>query len=148
MDLSDLYSETILDLAANVPARPRLPAPGASVRRVSRLCGSTIEVDVSTSDGVIVAFGQDVRACALGQTSAAIVAREIIGTPVAEFRAVAQQMRLMLREDGEPPAGRWANLRFLEPVRDFPARHGSTLLVFDAVCEALDRIEAEQAASA
>lgn len=146
MELSDLYSEKILDLAANVLPRPRLAAPGASVRRVSRLCGSIIEVDVSAEHGVITGFGQDVRACALGQTSAAIVARQIIGTPSAEFRKVARQMHAMLEREGAPPDGRWADLRYLEPVRDYPARHASTLLVFDAVVEALDRIEGGAAA--
>src|SRR5690606_20456129 len=125
MELSDLYSEKILDLAANVLPRPRLAAPGASVRRVSRLCGSIIEVDVSIEHGVITGFGQDVRACALGQTSAAIVARQIVGTPAAEFREVARRMHAMLEAEGSPPDGRWADLRYLEPVRDYPARHMS-----------------------
>ena len=145
MELSDLYSEKVLNIAANAMQRPRLDAPAASVRKVSRLCGSVIEVDITTEDGVITAFGQDVRACALGQTSAAIVAREVIGTPTGEFRTLATQMRAMLKDAGAPPTGRWADLAYLEPVRDYPARHTSTLLVFDAICDALDRIEGKVA---
>lgn len=142
MELSDLYSERILEIAANPPRAERLPDPDASARRVSRICGSVIEVDVKVVDGVITAFGQDVQACALGQTSAAIVAREIVGTPTVEFRAVRDQMTAMLKEDGVPPTGKWSDLAYLEPVRDYRPRHTSTLLVFDAVVDALDRIEA------
>ena len=93
---------------------------------------------------VIAGYGHDISACALGQTSAAIVATNVIGTPVAEFRALRDQMTAMLKADGTPPAGRWADLSYLEPVREYPPRHTSTLLVFDAVVEALDKIEAGQ----
>lgn len=100
-----------------------------------------IDVDISVRDGIIVAYGQEVNACALGQTSAAIVARTIVGTPTNEFRKVRRQMTAMLKADGPPPDGRWADLKYLEPVRDYAARHASTLLVFDAVGDALDKIE-------
>jgi len=146
MELSDLYSEKILQIAGNPPKVPRLAAPDASARKVSRVCGSSIEVDVVVEDGVITGYGHDLSACALGQTSAAIVAREIVGTPVGEFRAVRDQMFRMLKEDGTPPAGKWDDLRFLEPVRDYRPRHTSTMLVFDAVVEALDKIEAKRIA--
>jgi NifU-like protein involved in Fe-S cluster formation len=143
MDLSDLYSEKILEIAANQPIPGRLPNPDASVRKVSRICGSSIEVDVSVREGVIAGYGHTISACALGQTSAAIVATHIVGTPVAEFRRVRDEMTAMLKADGVPPAGeRWGDLKYLEPVRDYAPRHTSTLLVFDAVAEALDRIEA------
>lgn len=142
MELSDLYSEKILDLAAHIPVTPRLAAPGASSRRVSRTCGSVIEVDVTVRDGVIAEFGQQVAACALGQTAASVVASNIVGTTPGEFRLVRAQMHAMLKDNGDPPTGaRWANLKYLEPVRDYRARHGSTLLVFDAVADALDAIE-------
>lgn len=141
MELSDLYSERILEIAGNPPAAARLARPDASARKVSRICGSVIEVDLVVEHGVITAYGHEVSACALGQTSAAIVAREIVGTPVDEFRRLRDQMTAMLKADGAPPAGRWADLRYLEPVRDYRPRHASTLLVFDAVVEALDRVE-------
>jgi NifU-like protein involved in Fe-S cluster formation len=121
-----------------------LPAPDASARKVSRICGSVIEVDVIVADGVITGYGQEVSACALGQTSAAIVAREIVGTRVEDFRTLAQQMREMLKTEGVPPSGKWSDLAYLEPVREFPARHASTLLVFDAIVDALDKATAKQ----
>lgn len=148
MELSELYSERILEIAGNPPDAPRLAHPGASARKVSRLCGSVIEVDIAVEDGRITSYGHEVAACALGQTSAAIVAREIVGTSTAEFRRIRDEMIAMLKTDGPPPAGKWADLRYLEPVRDYKPRHGSTLLVFDAVAEALDRIEAREGATA
>lgn len=148
MDLSDLYSQKILDLAGNAPQPGRLALPNASARKVSRVCGSVIEVDVSVRDGVIVAYGHEISACALGQTSAAVVAREIVGTPVEEFRQVRAQMHAMLKENGVPPSGKWDDLRYLEPVREYRARHVSTLLVFDAVVDALEKIESNQPVAA
>lgn len=144
MELSDLYSQKILEIAANQPTPGRLVQPGATARKVSRVCGSSIEVDIAVEGGVIVDYGHKIAACALGQTSAAIVATHIAGTPVAEFRALRQQMTAMLKADGAPPGGRWADLAYLQPVRDYSPRHASTLLVFDAVVEALDKIEAGQ----
>jgi NifU-like protein involved in Fe-S cluster formation len=143
MELSDLYSEKILEIAANPPSAARLAAPDASARRVSRVCGSMIEVDVKVAGGVITAYGHEISACALGQTSAAIVSREIVGTPVAEFLDVRAAMTAMLKADGRPPTGRWADLGYLEPVRDYRARHISTLLVFDAVADALGQLGAD-----
>lgn len=142
MDLSDLYSEKILEIAANQPIPGRLANPGASARRVSRVCGSSIEVDVALTDGVISGYGHTISACALGQTSAAIVAARIVGTPAEELRLVRTQMYAMLKANGAPPVGeRWADLKYLEPVREYRPRHTSTLLVFDAVVDALDAIE-------
>jgi len=141
MELSDLYSEKILEIAGNPPMAERLADPDASARKVSRICGSVIDVDLKVRDGLIVAYGHEVSACALGQTSAAIVAREIIGTPTTEFRILREQMTNMLKANGPPPAGKWADLGYLEPVRDYTARHASTLLVFEAVTDALDKIE-------
>ena len=142
MDLSDLYSEKILEIAANQPIPGRLANPGATARRVSRVCGSSIEVDVALTDGVISGYGHTISACALGQTSAAIVAARIVGTPADELRLVRTQMYAMLKADGAPPTGeRWDDLKYLEPVREYRPRHTSTLLVFDAVVDALDTIE-------
>lgn len=141
MELSDLYSEKILALAAHIPVRPRLANADASARRVSRVCGSIVEVDVTLTDGRISAYGHEVSACALGQTSAAVVADHIIGATPDEMRLVRTQMVAMLKANGAPPTGeRWADLQYLEPVRDYSPRHASTLLVFEAVVDALDAI--------
>jgi NifU-like protein involved in Fe-S cluster formation len=148
MELSDLYSQKILEIAANQPTPGRLAEPDATARRVSRVCGSSIEVDIVVRDGAIRHYGHKISACALGQTSAAIVATHIVGTPITEFRALREQMTAMLKADGTPPDGKWADLAFLEPVRDYAPRHTSTLLVFDAVVDALDKIEAGQKVAA
>jgi NifU-like protein involved in Fe-S cluster formation len=148
MDLSDLYSEKILDLAANALQPPRLAQPDASARKVSRVCGSVIEVDIAVRDGVIAAYGHDISACALGQTSAAVVAREVVGTPLGEVRALRAQMHAMLKENGPPPSGKWSDLKYLEPVREYRPRHMSTLLVFDALVEALDKVESTESVTA
>jgi len=141
MELTDLYSDRILEIAGNQPRPGRLATADASARRVSRICGSSIEVDVAVTDGVITGYGHEISACALGQTSAAIVATHIVGTPVAEFRRVREEMTAMLKDNGVPPAGaRWVDLKYLEPVRDYRPRHTSTLLVFDAVNDALDKL--------
>lgn len=144
MELSDLYSEKILDLAGNARQPGRLAEADVSARKVSRVCGSMIEVDLRLHDGVITGYGHEISACALGQTSASIVAREILGTPASEFLAVRQAMHAMLKQGGRPPGGKWDDLKYLEPVRDYPARHASTLLVFDAVAAALEKLESSQ----
>ena len=147
MELTDLYSDKILEIAGNQPRPGRLSAPDGTARKVSRVCGSSIEVDIRVVDGVIVGYGHEIQACALGQTSAAIVATNIVGAPVVEFRRVRDEMTAMLKSDGTPPAGeRWVDLKYLEPVREYRPRHTSTLLVFDAVCEALDKAEAKASA--
>ena len=148
MDISDLYSEKILDLAANAVQPPRLAHPDASARKVSRVCGSLIEVDLVVQDGVITEYGHHLSACALGQTSAAVVAREVVGTRTADFLRLRDQMHAMLKENGPPPSGKWSDLAYLEPVREYKARHMSTLLVFDAIAEALEKIESRQAVAA
>jgi NifU-like protein involved in Fe-S cluster formation len=144
VELSNLYSDRLLELAATAPQPGRLSAPDASAHKVSRICGSMIDVDVVVRDGVIAEYGHALSACALGQASASVVAREIVGTPVSEFVALRQAMVAMLAGAGAAPGGRWSDLAYLEPVRDYKARHPSTLLVFDAVCEALDKIESAQ----
>lgn len=148
MELSDLYSQKILDLAGNARQPGRLAQPDASSRKVSRVCGSVIEVDLIVRDGVIVDYGHEISACALGQTSAAVVAREIVGTPVGEFRQIREQMHAMLKSDGTPPQGKWSDLAYLEPVREYRARHMSTLLVFDAVVDAIEKIESAESLAA
>lgn len=141
MELSDLYSEKILQIAANQPIPGRLANPDATARRVSRVCGSSIEVDIALDEGVITGYGHSISACALGQTSAAIVATNVIGATADEMRQLRGQMYAMLKAGGPPPGGKWDDLKYLEPVRDYRPRHTSTLLVFDAVVDALDAIE-------
>mgnify|MGYP000897030632 FL=1 len=142
-DLDDIYNQRIFELAAAMPRAVALDHPDAAARAHSKLCGSTVEVEIKLDDDRIADFGQSVKACLLGQASAAIVGREIVGTSEAEFRAVAAAMRRMLKEGGPSPEGRWADLGLLEPVKDYPHRHASTLLVFDAVERALDEAKAK-----
>ncbi|WP_269581513.1 iron-sulfur cluster assembly scaffold protein [Roseibium sp. Sym1] len=141
--LDDIYNAKILEFAGNIPRIGRLEHPDASAKAHSKLCGSTVVVDLSVKDGVVTDFAHDVKACALGQASSSIMARNIIGATAEELREVQKTMRAMLKEGGEPPTGRFADLKFLEPVREYKARHASTLLTFDAVVDALDQIEAK-----
>jgi NifU-like protein involved in Fe-S cluster formation len=140
--LDDVYNERILEFAGNIPRLGRLDRPDATAKAHSRLCGSTVTVDLRMADGRVADFAHEVRACALGQASSSIMARTVVGSTPEELRGVREAMRRMLKENGPPPDGRWADLRFLEPVRDYKARHASTMLTFDAVAEALDRIDA------
>jgi NifU-like protein involved in Fe-S cluster formation len=138
----DIYSQRILKLAANMPRAERLPHPDATATAHSKLCGSRVTVDLSMQGNVVTDYGQNVKACLLGQSSAAVMGREIVGSTAAELRAVGTAMREMLKTGGSPPNGRWADLAALEPVKDYKARHASTLLVFDAVEDAIRQIEA------
>jgi NifU-like protein involved in Fe-S cluster formation len=146
--LDDIYNRRILELAADIPRLGRLPAPDASATAHSKLCGSTVTVDLAVADGAVTDFAHTVKACALGQASSSLMARHVVGATPEELRNVRAEMRRMLKENGPAPAGKWADLAVLEPVRDFKARHASTLLTFDAVVEALDRIEAGAVAAA
>lgn len=143
-DLDDIYADRLLALAAGISRTQRLTGADASASAHSKLCGSTVAVDACFEDGRITDFGQEVKACLLGQASASVVAREIVGTRIEEFRKVAAQMRAMLKAGGQPPGGRWSDLALLEPVRDYRARHASTLLVFDALEEAINKYEARK----
>jgi NifU-like protein involved in Fe-S cluster formation len=145
-ELDQIYSAKILELAAGIPKARRIAAPDATATAHSKLCGSTVTVDVTMVDGRVTDYAQTVKACLLGQSAAAAVAHQIIGTTAAEFREVAATMRAMLKAGGPPPSGRWADLAALQPVKDYKARHTSTLLVFDAVQRALDEVEAKVAA--
>ncbi len=145
--LSDIYNQRILELAADIPRLGRLPGPDGTARAHSKLCGSTITVDLTTDGEVVTDFAHDVKACALGQASSSLMARLVVGSSSDELRAVREAMRRMLKEGAPPPEGRWEELRVLEPVRDFKARHASTLLTFDAVVDALGQIEARRAAA-
>jgi NifU-like protein involved in Fe-S cluster formation len=146
--LNEIYNKRILELAADIPRLGRLERPDASATAHSKLCGSTVTVDLALDGDVVSDFAHEVKACALGQASSSIMARHVVGSTADELRTVRHAMRRMLKDGGEPPSGKWEDLRVLEPVRDFKARHASTLLTFDAVVDALDEIQAKRAAPA
>ncbi len=143
--IDDIYNKRILEFAGNIPRLGRLPRPDASATAHSKLCGSTVTIDIMMEGDEITDFGHDVKACALGQASSSIMARHVVGATANEVRAARDSMRRMLKENGPPPDGRFEDARFLEPVRDYKARHASTMLTFDAVVEAVDKIEALRA---
>jgi NifU-like protein involved in Fe-S cluster formation len=142
--LNDIYNDLILELAADIPRLGRLASPDASAKAHSRLCGSTVVVDIRLSGGRVADFGHDVKACALGQASSSLMARHIVGATPQELIALRETMIAMLKADGPPPSGKWADFAVLEPVRDYKPRHASTLLTFDAVVDALGQIAARQ----
>ncbi len=142
--LNDVYNGKILDLAGNIPRLGRLDAPDASATAHSKLCGSTVTVDLKMDGPVVTDFAHDVKACALGQASSSIMARHVVGSSAGELRDLRETVRKMLKENGPPPSGKWADIAVLEPVRDYKARHASTLLTFDAVVKAADEIEARR----
>ncbi len=147
--INEVYNRKILEFAADIPRLQRLDAPDATATAVSRLCGSKVTIDLKVNDGAVSDFGHEVKACALGQASSSIMARHVVGSTPEELRALRGRMYAMLKEGGDPPTGKWQDLEALVPVRDFKARHASTLLTFDAVVDALDQIEAKaQAKSA
>ena len=137
--IDDLYSSKILGLAANMPLAGRLAAPQASAEKVAKLCGSRIVVDLDLTGGLVSAFAQEVQACALGQASAAILGSQVIGASLEEIKAARDALRAMLKDQGPAPTGRFADLAVLEVVRDYPARHASTLLAFEAALSAAEQ---------
>lgn len=139
--LNDVYNRQILELAADIPRSGRLPHPDASATAHSKLCGSTVTIDLKMEGDRVTDFAHDVRACALGQASSSIMARNVVGSTAAELRSIRGEMYKMLKENGPAPAGKWSDLQVLEPVRDYKARHASTLLTFDAVVDAIGKIE-------
>lgn len=146
--IDDVYNAKILGFAGNIARIGRLDHPDATAKAHSKLCGSTVTVDLSMEDGVVTDFAHDVKACALGQASSSIMARHVVGATADELRSVRQTMQKMLKENGPPPEGRFADLKYLEPVRDYKARHASTMLTFDAVVDCLDQIEKRDAEKA
>lgn len=146
--IDDIYNAKILEYAGNIGRIGRLDAPQASATAHSKLCGSTVTVDLVMDGPVVADFAHDVKACALGQASSSIMARNVVGSSASELREVRETMRRMLKENGPPPEGRFADLKYLEPVRDYKARHASTMLTFDAVVDAIDQIEKKQAGQA
>jgi NifU-like protein involved in Fe-S cluster formation len=144
--LNEVYNKRILELAGNIPRLGRLPEPDASATAHSRLCGSTVTVDLRMDGDTVTDFAHEVKACALGQASSSIMARHVIGAKAPELRALRDTVRKMLKENGSPPDGKWGDIAVLEPVRDYKARHASTMLTFDAVVSAIDQIEARRGA--
>ncbi len=145
-DLIKLYSGRILELAADIPLTQRLETPQATIKRRSPLCGSTVTVDVSLKDGRIAAFGQDVKACALGQAAASIVGANIIGRSRSEVEQARDELKAMLKADGPVPAAPFDELKVLLPAREYRNRHASILLALEATAEAMS--EAEKATCA
>ena len=143
--LNEIYNRRILELAGNIPRLGRLAHPDGSATAHSKLCGSTVTVDVALDNGRVSDFAHDVKACALGQASSSIMARNVIGASAEELAEVRETMRKMLKENGPPPQGKWSDAEVLEPVRDYKARHASTLLTFDAVLEAVRKAQGKTA---
>jgi NifU-like protein involved in Fe-S cluster formation len=141
--LDHIYNQKILELAADIPRLKRLEHPDATAVAHSKLCGSKVTVDLNMENGVVSDFGHEVKACALGQASSSIMARHVVGSTANELRALREQMYDMLKNNGPAPRGKWNDLEALTPVRDFKARHASTLLTFDAVVDAINQIEAK-----
>lgn len=139
--IDDVYNKQILELAGNIPRLGRLDRPQASATAHSRLCGSVITVDLTMEGDRVVDFAHDVKACALGQASSSVLARNVVGATAAEIRAAREAVRAMLKDNGPPPEGRFADMKYLEPVRDYKARHASTLLAYDATLAAIDKAE-------
>ena len=146
--IDEIYNRRILELAADIPHLGRLPAPQATAIAHSKLCGSKVTVDVAMENGRVSDFAQDVKACALGQASSSIMGRHVIGQTPEQLRGLRAVMYKMLKEEGAPPTGEWADCEALIPVRDYKARHASTLLTFDAVVDAVNQIEAENVKTA
>lgn len=145
-DLIKLYSGRILALAADMPFTERLPEPGATVRKRSPLCGSTVTVDVDMDGGVVTGFGQDVKACALGQAAASVVAQNVIGRTADDIRAARDALSDMLKKNGPVPPAPFDGLEVLTPARDFKNRHASIMLALDALVEATSVLEARRSA--
>ena len=148
--INEIYNQRILELAGNIPRLGRLPKPDATATAHSKLCGSTVTIDLAMEGDTITDFAHEVKACALGQASSSIMARQVVGAKAGELRELRETVRKMLKENGGPPQGKWADIALLEPVRDYKARHASTMLTFDAVVDAIGQIEAraKQPASA
>ncbi|SMF69568.1 iron-sulfur cluster assembly scaffold protein [Neorhizobium sp. CSC1952] len=144
--MDDIYNSKILEFAGNITHAGNLPDADASSEKHSKLCGSKVRVYLKMEGDTVTDFAHEVRACALGQASSSIMARHVIGATAAEIRKAREDMLAMLKEDGEGPDGRFEDMRYLKPVKDYKARHPSTMLTFEAVVDAIDQIEAKQLA--
>lgn len=140
--MDDIYNARILQLAGNIERAGVLDNADATAEKHSKLCGSKVRVFVKMEEGVVSDFSHQVRACALGQASSSVMARHVVGATPAEIRTAREAMLSMLKEGGDGPDGRFEEMRVLLPVKDYKARHASTMLTFDAVVDCLDQIEA------
>jgi NifU-like protein involved in Fe-S cluster formation len=141
-DMIKLYSARILALAADMPRNVRLSEPSATAKKRAPLCGSNVTVDIVVQDGVITDYGQDVKACALGQAAAAVVGGAIVGLTEEQVQAGRDSLFAMLKSDGPVPAAPFDGLAVLEPARDYKNRHASIMLAFDATLDALQTAKA------
>ncbi|MBX9454505.1 MAG: iron-sulfur cluster assembly scaffold protein [Mesorhizobium sp.] len=146
--INDVYNAKILGFAGNIARIGRLERPDATATAHSKLCGSTVVVDLTMDGDTVTDFAHDVKACALGQASSSIMAQHVVGATAAELRAVRETMLKMLKENGAPPEGRFEDLKYLEPVREYKARHASAMLTFDAVVDAIGQIEKRRSGEA
>ncbi len=146
--MDDIYNSKILEFAGNIVRTGRLENADAVSEKHSKLCGSRVKVYLKMERGVVTDFSHEVKACALGQASSSIMARHVVGATAEEVRAARDEMLAMLKDGGEGPSGRFEDMRFLKPVRDYKARHASTMLTFEAVVDCIDQIEAGTAATA
>lgn len=146
--MDDIYNSKILEFAGNIPLTGMLEQADAYAQAHSKLCGSRVKVWLTMDGDKVDGFAHEVKACALGQASSSIMARNVIGARASELRQAKSDMLAMLKEGGEGPSGRFADMRYLLPVRDYKARHASTMLTFDAVVDCLDQIEAKRMAEA
>jgi NifU-like protein involved in Fe-S cluster formation len=140
--MDEIYNSRILEFAGNIPRSGRLEHPDAEATAHSKLCGSRVRIGLKMEGDVVTDFAHEVKACALGQASSSIMARHVVGATAGEIRKAREEMLAMLKADGEGPSGRFEDMRFLKPVRDYKARHASTMLTFDAVVDAIGQIEA------
>lgn len=147
MAMDDIYNAKILEFAGNIPLTGTLDDGDALAQAHSKLCGSKVRVWLKTDDDRVSGFAHEVKACALGQASSSIMARHVVGATTAELRQARADMLAMLKDGGEGPTGRFEDMRYLKPVRDYKARHASTMLTFDAVVDCLDQIDAKKMAA-
>jgi len=146
--MDDIYNSRILEFAGNIPRIGVMDDADASAQAHSKLCGSKVKVFLKMDGDTVTDFSHDVKACALGQASSSIMARHVVGATASELRQAREDMLAMLKADGEGPSGRFEDMRALRPVKDYKARHASTMLTFDAVVDAVGQIEAKRAETA
>ncbi|MEI2300394.1 iron-sulfur cluster assembly scaffold protein [Ensifer sp. MJa1] len=142
--MDDIYNSRILEFAGNIPRIGTLADADADAAAHSKLCGSKVHIWLKMDGDVVADFAHEVKACALGQASSSIMARHVVGAGAEEIRKAREDMLAMLKADGEGPSGRFEDMRFLRPVKDYKARHASTMLTFDAVVDAIEQIEARR----
>ena len=144
--MDDIYNSRILEFAGNIPRIGTLDDADAEASAHSKLCGSKVKIWLKMEDDRVTDFAHDVKACALGQASSSVMARHVVGATAGEVRRAREDMLAMLKADGAGPSGRFEDMRFLKPVKDYKARHASTMLTFDAVVDAIGQIEARRLA--